>query len=187
MSRLLTLPVIGAALVLLLASGGALGWLWLRDGRFAPAGIIFALLPFALLLWGVLACGGSRLQIGINTWAITMFGALVPAVYVMQSGPDNWFGHLAARSQRESDTRLRLYVDCRSVTQLEVDIIDILHRFETCLENCVMRDRRQSGLRVAHMAGDYIGAHTRLIASPRRYRRTGARFFSHTARYTGSA
>jgi len=49
------------------------------------------LLPFVLLLWSVSGGAGDRSQTGITAWAATMFGALVPAVYAMQSGPDNWF------------------------------------------------------------------------------------------------
>src|SRR3546814_16222893 len=45
----------------------------------------------SLLLWSVSGGAGDRSQIGIAAWAATMFGALVPAVYAMQSGPDNWF------------------------------------------------------------------------------------------------
>jgi hypothetical protein len=47
--------------------------------------------PLALLLAGVLAGGGDRAQIGIAAWGITMFGAMIPAYYVLQSGPGNWF------------------------------------------------------------------------------------------------
>jgi hypothetical protein len=90
MSRLSSPPVIVAALVLLLASAGALGWLWLRDGRVTPAAIVIVLLPVALLIGGVTAWGADRSQISIAAWALTMLGALIPAVYVMQSGPDNW-------------------------------------------------------------------------------------------------
>ena len=91
MNRLLSQTAIGAVLVLQLASAGALGALWLRDGRITPTGIAFALLPLGLLLWGVMAGGDDRSQIGIMIWALTMFGALIPAVYVLQSGPENWF------------------------------------------------------------------------------------------------
>ena len=91
MSRLSSPPVIVAALLLLLAGAGALGWLWLRDGRMTPTAIVILFLPVALLIAGMTAWGTDRSQIGITAWALTMFGALVPAVYVMQSGPDNWF------------------------------------------------------------------------------------------------
>src|SRR3546814_11996828 len=91
MSRLSNPPVLGAALVLLLAGAGALGWVWLRDGRVTPIGIACALLPFALLLWSVSGGAGDRSQIGIAAWAATMFGARVPAAYALQSGPDHWF------------------------------------------------------------------------------------------------
>jgi hypothetical protein len=90
MSRLPSPPVIAAVLVLLLAGAGALGWVWLRDGRATPAAIVILFLPVALLIGGVTAWGADRSQIGITTWTLTMFGALIPAIYVMRSGPDNW-------------------------------------------------------------------------------------------------
>jgi hypothetical protein len=90
MSRLSSPPALGAALVLALSGAGALGWVWLRDGRITPAGMVCALLPFALLAWGVTTGDASRSQIAIKAWAFTMFGALIPAIYAMQSGPDNW-------------------------------------------------------------------------------------------------
>ena len=79
MNRLLSQTAIGAVLVLQLASAGALGALWLRDGRITPTGIAFALLPLGLLLWGVMAGGDDRSQIGIMIWALTMFGPLMKA------------------------------------------------------------------------------------------------------------
>ncbi|PQM27714.1 hypothetical protein CVO77_03880 [Sphingopyxis lindanitolerans] len=91
MNRVLNPPVIVAALLLLLAGAASLGWLWLRDGRAAPTAIIILFLPIALLLAGMLAGGSSRTQIGISAWAITMFAAMIPAYYVLQSGPANWF------------------------------------------------------------------------------------------------
>ncbi|MBB5708443.1 MULTISPECIES: hypothetical protein [Sphingopyxis] len=91
MNRLLNPPVVAAVLLLLLAGAASLGWLWLRDGRIAPMGIVCALLPFGLLLWAILAGEGGRSQIGITAWALTMFGAFIPAIYVMRSGPENWF------------------------------------------------------------------------------------------------
>src|SRR3546814_10029074 len=103
MSRLSNPPVLGAALVLLLAGAGALGWVWLRDGRVTPIGIACALLPFALLLWSVSGGAGDRSQIGIAAWAATMFGALVPAVYAMQSGPDNWFAQWRRSEEHTSE------------------------------------------------------------------------------------
>lgn len=90
MNRLLNPPVVVAALVLLLAGAGALGWLWLRDGRVTPATIVILFVPVALLIAGTATWGIDRSQIGIAAWALTMFGALVPAIYVMRSGPDNW-------------------------------------------------------------------------------------------------
>lgn len=91
MNRTLNPPMLVAALLFLLAGAASLGWLWLRDGRVAPMGIVWALLPFGLLLADVPMSGGERSQTGITAWAIAMFGALVPAIYVMQSGPANWF------------------------------------------------------------------------------------------------
>lgn len=90
MNRLLNPPVVVAALVLLLAGAGALGWLWLRDGRVTPAAIVILFVPIALLIAGTAAWGIDRSQIGITAWALTMFGALVPAIYVIRSGPDSW-------------------------------------------------------------------------------------------------
>lgn len=57
MSRLSSPPVIVAALLLLLAGAGALGWLWLRDGRMTPTAIVILFLPVALLIGGVTAWG----------------------------------------------------------------------------------------------------------------------------------
>lgn len=90
MSRLSSPPVIAATLLLLLAGAGSLGWLWLRDGRVTPGAITILFLPVALLIAGTAAWGTGRSQTGISVWAITMFGALIPANYVMQSGPDKW-------------------------------------------------------------------------------------------------
>jgi len=90
MNRLLNPPVLAAALVLALSGAGALGWVWLRDGRITPAGIAGALLPFVLLAWGVTVGDDSRSQIAIKAWTFTMFGALIPAIHAMQSGPANW-------------------------------------------------------------------------------------------------
>jgi hypothetical protein len=91
MNRILNPPIIVAALLLLVAGAGALGWLWLRDGRVTPNAVIVVMLPLGLLLAGILAWGNDRSQIGITTWAITMFAAIIPAWYVLQYGSGNWF------------------------------------------------------------------------------------------------
>lgn len=83
MNRTLNPQMLVAALLFLLAGTASLGWLWLRDGRVTPMGIVWALLPLGLLLVDVPMSGGERSQIGITAWAIAMFGALVPAIYVM--------------------------------------------------------------------------------------------------------
>ena len=87
MNRVLNPPVVAAVLLLLLAGGASLGWLWLRDGRVTPAAIVILFLPVAMLIAGIAAWGTDRSQIGITAWALTMFGALIPAVYALQSGP----------------------------------------------------------------------------------------------------
>jgi hypothetical protein len=90
MSRISTPPVIVAALLLLLAGAGALGWLGLRDGRITPVAILVMLLPLGLLLAGMFIGSGDRSQIGIAAWGLTMFGAIIPAYYVLQTGSENW-------------------------------------------------------------------------------------------------
>lgn len=91
MSRISSAPVMAGALVLLLAGAAALGWLWLRDGRVTPTAIIVMTLPLGLLLAGVFAGGNDRSQLGTMAWGCTMFAAMIPAYYVLQSGPANWF------------------------------------------------------------------------------------------------
>lgn len=90
MSRIFNPPVIAAALLLLLAGAGALGWLWLRDGQIASVAIVVMLLPFGLLLAGMFIGGGDRSQIGIAAWGLTMLGAIIPAYHVLGGGP-GWF------------------------------------------------------------------------------------------------
>lgn len=91
MSPIFNSPVIVAALMLLLASAVALTWLSLRDGRLTLTAILVMLLPLVLLLAGLFTSGGDRSQIGIAAWGLTTLGLLIPAYYVLQSGPDNWF------------------------------------------------------------------------------------------------
>lgn len=90
MSRIFNPPVVVAALLLLLVGAGALGWLWLRDGKVTFVAFAVALLPLGLLLSAMLAGDGSRSQIGIATWVLTMSGALIPAYYVLGSHHGGW-------------------------------------------------------------------------------------------------
>lgn len=91
MSRILNPPMIGAVLILLLTGAAALGWLWLRDSRITTNAIFVMLVPLGLLATCIFMDGNNRSQIAITAWAITMFGAMIPAYYVLESGPENWF------------------------------------------------------------------------------------------------
>ena len=51
--------------------------------------MICAALPFVLLLCGVAAGGSGRSQLAVTAWVVAMFGALIPAVYVTRSSPDD--------------------------------------------------------------------------------------------------
>lgn len=90
MNRISSPPVIVAVLVLLLVGAVAFSWLWQRDGRVTATAIVILFLPVALLIACITLWGNNRTQIGIIAWVLTMFGALVPAVYVMQSAPNIW-------------------------------------------------------------------------------------------------
>lgn len=84
-------PVVVAALLLLLFGAAALGWITLRDGRATTGAAVVIFIPIVLLVAAVLVGSGDRSQIGITTWVFTLLGAMLPAWYVLHSGPDTWF------------------------------------------------------------------------------------------------